>query len=899
MSFIRVGGRKPPRKKTSLKKKEWDFTVNDLDAYKATPAEIEYRKSSHRSKHAVTTHLTRPGSARKGKKSSPFRTNAQARKLAIMKEVLYDQQQLQEVLEKSDTMMAVVKDLFGDDPRRFAGFPSVTSAPKSDGPSIESSLVNVPGDVKTRSEELSDSVMNQSALNELQESDTELDDSNPVPLSYQPKMNMKRFQQFLEAEEKNATLSTISGQAGMSHLGQMMTSQLSGQNLVQSSQLPDQTNNSSKNGTFQTPRNKNTMDESLEILQPPKSAMNDTNKINKTKKRIPRPEPELTSSNLSLNELRKVLETLEDEIADYELHTGRRPPAERHRQESFSGYTLAIVDSVTKLTRYLKECELRLQAEMTVREQLTQDVVQFRALVDALTTDIIITQEEFQKMAGEFQKFRVETRDEINRLKGGQSQPVQQWSPVESTTSNAAEPILQQNVNTNNESQTIGQMFTSDVNEGSCTQTPPKSQINQFNMQDIPIQLSGEKNVFGDHLKPVSGAVLLSPPVRRSRVVEKDESKQQTQVDVQSYVSSVDSSAVQDDFLDIPAVCPTSLAKIISSNNIHTISGVVPNQSNQTKTSTSITVNSVSVPKPAPLVQSNVRIPLSTGSAINTQKQQELPLSFYEKQQQPFSVVLGDKPQTLHRPHDENNGVSHDQLADTQRSLDSQRSHDTQRSHDSQRSHDTQRSQGSDLASQIAALNQQHAEAQRRLNGLMSRQIAVQEQEAQVKQQQEIQEHCQAARSQVVENQQRLQQQQLQYEQHQKLIELVIQQQQRMQEQQQQQRNLPQQQQVTNKRPKPNIQENVEHVDTLRQSMDLPGYRPVSRQTGLPAYPVSPNISPISQRSESCKMVYQSIDSQSRGDVGTSRGITVSLPKVDMDQSAGSPIRYSTHQTIR
>ena len=80
------------------------------------------------------------------------------------------------------------------------------------------------------------------------------------------------------------------------------------------------------------------------------------------------------------------METLEDEVAEYERLTGRRPPAERHRQESFSGYTLAIVDSVTKLTRYLRECELRLNAEITVREQLTQDVIQSKALVDALTS---------------------------------------------------------------------------------------------------------------------------------------------------------------------------------------------------------------------------------------------------------------------------------------------------------------------------------------------------------------------------------------------------------------------------------------------------------------------------------------------------------------------------------
>ena len=33
-------------------------------------------------------------------------------------------------------------------------------------------------------------------------------------------------------------------------------------------------------------------------------------------------------------------------------------------------------------------------------------------------------------------------------------------------------------------------------------------------------------------------------------------------------------------------------------------------------------------------------------------------------------------------------------------------------------------------------------------------------------------------------------------------------------------------------------------------------------QPGLPAYPVSPNISPISQRPESYRMMFQSIDSQ-------------------------------------
>lgn len=51
----------------------------------------------------------------------------------------------------------------------------------------------------------------------------------------------------------------------------------------------------------------------------------------------------------------QVLVQLENEIGDLETQTGRRPRAEQPRQESFSGYTMSLVDSVTKLSRYLKD----------------------------------------------------------------------------------------------------------------------------------------------------------------------------------------------------------------------------------------------------------------------------------------------------------------------------------------------------------------------------------------------------------------------------------------------------------------------------------------------------------------------------------------------------------------
>ena len=50
-------------------------------------------------------------------------------------------------------------------------------------------------------------------------------------------------------------------------------------------------------------------------------------------------------------------------------------------------------------------------------------------------------------------------------------------------------------------------------------------------------------------------------------------------------------------------------------------------------------------------------------------------------------------------------------------------------------------------------------------------------------------------------------------------------------------------------------------------------------QTGLPAYPVSPNISPISQRSD--RVVYQSIDTQVKWARTQQKGcLTNEVPKI-------------------
>ncbi|XP_005106693.1 spindle and centriole-associated protein 1 [Aplysia californica] len=484
MSFYRIGGQSR-RKRPTRKKPDWDDSVNDLTVLRATPEEVLLRKESHKSKNHISVKLEKMRKEKQRKKL----TGAEAKQLAIMKEVLYDQQQLESVLAKSDTMMAVVKDLFGDDPKRFQGFPNVTTAPCAETSlSGSSSLVAPVPDIYTRSEKLSDSVMDQSALNDVEDSDSDEDDEEidqPEPISYQPKMNLQRFQEYLQEEEKRSVqqdppslvsglangrdaghrgdnqshnsnnnnnnnnnpsasssanarhaardptlnmklLTTILRQTGqgdspLAHDPHMMNILLAAMSANGGRKEParDTSANGGRTEPRTPPRNE-LAGPPLPSDRTPPSAINDTRKIKKTKKIVKSPNASSVSSDTtaSMSDMRKVLHQLELELSQYEHQTGRQThgPA-GGTTETFSGYTVALVDAVARLTRYLKETDLRVRTEVTLREQLTQDVYQLRTIIDALATDLIVTQEEYGKLYAQHQRHRDSTQGELSSLK--------------------------------------------------------------------------------------------------------------------------------------------------------------------------------------------------------------------------------------------------------------------------------------------------------------------------------------------------------------------------------------------------------------------------------------------------------------------------------------------------
>lgn len=872
MSFVRVrrthSATGIPRKKKPMRRKPvWDDTVNDLTTLKATPEEIEYRKASHQSKHALAARLQRQKDLQKTKKKAADLSisNAEARQLAIMKEVLYDQQQFQRAIAKSDKMMSSVKDMFGDDPKRFTGFPNVTAAPDPDGIDRTASLVADHPDIRTRMEALSQSLMDGSALNDF-ETDSDDEAVAPDPITYQPQMNMERFEKYLAHEEKNNTLSTISGQAQLSQLAQ---------GPIQSTQIQDPASLYTSIGTAcETPkRNPN---ESVSILKTPKSAINDTKKIKKTRKRVAPPKsPHQNMSAFNLTDLRKVLENLQDEIAEFEKQTGRRAPAEQHRQETFSGYTLSLVDSVTKLSRYLKENDLRLKAETMVREQLMQDVSQLAALIDALTSDIILTQDESAKLKNEFTKYKLETQSEIQHLKAALNK--------------------------------AGLLEEVDVLRTPPRGPPPVPSVTESDEDKQPQELSAIPN----HVQSASAAVLLSPPVRKSHLHKDDDEdpaeNQQNTVDEPaparlpghisyfpaggisymhgpasssnpSRASSVDSRTDPTQPSNVPALHPTTGARVIrpnipqeipeahsdsagpqqsqgapwypqsnflqslppgnppqslASSQAHSVAGSSLQGHNLVHPSASYPGNQgvqgmqgrpyltnnmarVSVPRPIPLVQSNVGVPLQ-GSVRPPGQVPEQP-SVQPGMSQSLGGPAGTQypfgGQTSYSGRIGGLGL----YPSVSQSLVSSGQDQRQLAHTNGLPPPPSYNSKDVLAAQILELNKQHEEAQARLQILMHQQTN------------QHQEHL---------------------DQHHTLQETD---------------------------------------NELRAAMVLAQRN--QQQHGLPSHPVSPPISPISQKSDK----YLSLQglTQQDNESTSSRGITVSIPSMSLDstnESSPSPKR--------
>ncbi|KAK1806522.1 hypothetical protein P4O66_005026, partial [Electrophorus voltai] len=389
MSFVRVNRRPLRTKKVSVTKKEWVSTVNDLSVHKATPEDLSKRHETHRSRNRVLAQWELREKAlkraqRKPQPASP--TGLDQTRLRIIKEVFSDRCQLQDVLARSDRAMAVVKDLFGDAPRRQTGFPSVTMVPDC-GSDTELPVLQKP-DPPTQLSLLSQTMMDQQALNELEDSGREHEDEEDTSLNSQvcrlkrktckPKLPVWRADQQQNLAQITSNVEGPGDQAALNATVavQRLKTRQAHPDLSQSSTLVNQVLNpdagpSQSGGKSRTQRGY--------------SARLDSSGLSSR------------STNLSS------LELLQDKLGqvETELHfleqkgpLGTPEQPELHQGRGLTGFSVALVAALARIARHLRRREEEMQKEALERQRLEEEVREQKSLINALTAECFSLREE-------------------------------------------------------------------------------------------------------------------------------------------------------------------------------------------------------------------------------------------------------------------------------------------------------------------------------------------------------------------------------------------------------------------------------------------------------------------------------------------------------------------------
>nr|XP_005292773.1 spindle and centriole-associated protein 1 isoform X4 [Chrysemys picta bellii] len=450
MSLVRVTrprapGKKPPKaKKKPPPKRDWDSTVHDLTVHRATPEDMVRRHEIHKSKNKALVHVELQERAlkRKWKKQRQGAPDSlEKRKLTLMREILSDQYRLQDVLERSDQAMAVVKDLFGDAPRRHTGFPNVTMAPHCDLESSQGPIVQK-SDPPTQLSILSESIMDPQALNEVEGEDSsncQSEDSvneQDVSLHFKSNIDTNRLLHLLKEEnaagasqlwaEKQLRTPTPSQKANVAvtpttALPSSGAAALNATKVVQRVhsrlQNEDEEQTSDSSYTVRQVLNPNPRKQkqvSTKVKRNHTAQMASNQRRNDSLANAV--SFELPSGNKSsLDVLNRMIHEVEHEMEEYERWTGREVQRMQNGH-GLTGFTVSLVNTLCRLMRYLKESEMQLRQEATMRQQLEEMLNEHRALIDALTTEILLVREENAAIQKRLQQYMVVTDEQLISL---------------------------------------------------------------------------------------------------------------------------------------------------------------------------------------------------------------------------------------------------------------------------------------------------------------------------------------------------------------------------------------------------------------------------------------------------------------------------------------------------
>ncbi|NXU83198.1 SPICE protein, partial [Xiphorhynchus elegans] len=431
----RGAGRKGPRK-AAVSKRDWDSTVQDLTVHRATPEDILRRREIHKSKNKALAQLELQEKAlsRKWKKQKQQDADALGkRKLTLMREILSDQYHLQDVLERSDQVIAVAKDLFGNAPRTRTGFPNVTMAPNSDLESSQGPIVQK-CDPPNQLSILSESVMDCQVLSE-DEEEAISEDGLPNSSGFKSSINSGRLLQLLREQnssvnselwaEKYMRKPTLSQESNVPLTPTTVSPSLD-QSALNATSVIKRTQSRLQNEDEETIDSTDTVRQVLNPNSRKQKQITAKMKRKQAAQNSARQRRDDSPANLvpsdfqrdsksSLDVLNHMLHEVEHELEEYERCTGR-DVQKTGRNEGLSGFTLSLVNALCRLMRYLKETEMQMHEKEVMRQQQEELLNEHRELIDALTAEVLLMREENISMQKKLQQYMTVTDKKLMSL---------------------------------------------------------------------------------------------------------------------------------------------------------------------------------------------------------------------------------------------------------------------------------------------------------------------------------------------------------------------------------------------------------------------------------------------------------------------------------------------------
>ncbi|KAL1248663.1 hypothetical protein QQF64_021981 [Cirrhinus molitorella] len=395
-------GKRPVRsRKVCAPKKEWVSTVNDLSVHKATPEDLARRHEMHRSQNRVVAQwelkekaLTR----RRRKNLPPSPPGLDRARLNIIREVFSDQCQLQDVIARSDRALAEVKDLFGDAPRRRTGFPTITVAPDCDS---DSELpVHSKPDPPTQLSLLSQSMMDQQALNELDECEEEYDEVQDASVQLRSVMHRKTNKGFpWSSDHPEQELLKTPCNTGVREDHAALNATVAVERLKSRQTHPDVNQSTSIINQVLNPEPASSQPGiKSRSVQASRGRSGHTSGLSSSGL------SSLAGNQSSLELLQSMLEQVETELDS--LDRQNPPPEARPQQQrpGLTGFSVALVATLGRLASHIRKKEEEAMRESHERRRLEEEVKEQRALIDALTVESLTMREESAALQARLQQ---------------------------------------------------------------------------------------------------------------------------------------------------------------------------------------------------------------------------------------------------------------------------------------------------------------------------------------------------------------------------------------------------------------------------------------------------------------------------------------------------------------